>query len=337
MCMLGAASPVYIHTTHFSTKRRELRHKDFWNRRHAVRRRLSQNVNLERCVANIYPYNPFPHEATGASSRRLLKQTAHSATPSVSTDIPTKRRELRHEDFWNTWHIAPRRLFQNVHVGRCVTSIHPYNPFLHEAPRASPQRLLKQTARCAAPSVSKCESWVLHRQYISIQPISPRSDGSFVTKTFETHGTQHHAVCFKMCMLSAASPVYIHTTHFSTKRRELRHKDFWNRRRAVPRRLFQNVNLECCVANINQNNPFPMKRRELRHEEFWNRQHTAPRRLFQNAYMERCVANIPPYKPFLHEATGVSSRRLLQQTACSTAPSVSNVHLSAASPIYLNH
>ena len=257
MCMLSAASPVYIHTTHFSTKRRELRHKDFWNRRHAVRRRLSQNVNLERCVANIYPYNPFSHEATGASSWRLLKQTAHSATPTVSTHIPTKRRELRHEDFWNTWHIAPRRLFQNVHVGCCVTSIHPYNPFLDEAPRASPQRLLKQTARCAAPSVSKCESWVLRRQYISIQPISPWSDGSFVTKTFETHGTQRHAVCFKMCMLGAASPVYIHTTHFSTKRRELRHKDFWNRRHAVPRRLFQNVNLERCVANINQNNPFP--------------------------------------------------------------------------------
>ena len=167
------------------------------------------------------------HEAPRASSRRLL----------------------------NTWHTAPRRRFQNVHVERCITSIHPYNPFLHEAPRASSRRLLKQTARCAAPPVSKCQSWVLRRQYISIQPISPRSDGSFVTKTFEIHGTQRQAVCFKMCMLSAASPVYIHTTHLSTKRRELRHKDFWNRRHAVPRRLFQNVNLECCVANIYPYNP----------------------------------------------------------------------------------
>ena len=329
-----------------STKRRELRHEDFWNTWHTAPRCPFQNVHVERCVTSIHPYNPFlheaprassqrllkqtarcaappvskceswalrrqyisiqpisppsdgsfvtttfetdgtqrhavcfipyPHEATGASSRRLLKHMAHSATPSVSkcacwalrhqytsiqpislrsteslatktfetdgtliravcfkmwimsaaspiyihtTVLPTKRRELRHEDFWNIWHTAPGRLFQDVHVERCVISIHPYNPSLHEAPRASPQRLLKQTARCAAPSVSKCESWVLRRQYISIQPISPRSDGSFVTKTFETHGTQRHAVCFKMCMLSAASPVYIHTTHFPTKRR----------------------------------------------------------------------------------------------------------------------
>ena len=307
-----------------STKRPELRHEDFWNRRHTAPRRLFQP--------------PYPHEATGASSQRLLKHMAHSATPSVSkcacwalrhqytsiqpisprsaenfatktfetdgtlcravcfkmwilsaaspiyihtTHLPTRRRELRHEDFWNTWHTAPGRLFQNVHVERCVTSIHPYNPSLHEAPRASPQRLLKQTARCASPSVSKCKSWVLRRQYISIQSISRRSDGCFVTKTFETHGTQRHAVCFKMCILSAASPVYIHTTHLSTKRRELRHKDFWNRRHAVPRRLFQNVNLECCVANIY------------------------------------------PYNPFAHEATGVSSRRHLKHMAHSATPSVS--------------
>ena len=64
---------------------------------------------------------------------------------------------------------------------------------------------------------------LLLRQYVSyqfgvwaaIQPISPRSDGSFVTKSFETHGTQRRAVCFKMCMLSAASPLYINAVHFS--------------------------------------------------------------------------------------------------------------------------
>ena len=296
MCMLSAASPVYIHTTHLSTKRRELRHKDFWNRRHAVPRRLFQNVNLECCVANIYPYNPFAHEATGASSRRLLKHMAHSATPSVSkcaywalrhqyasiqpisprsaesfatktfetdgtlcraacfkmwilsaaspiyihtTHLPTKRREFCHEDIWNTWHTAPRRLFQNVHIERCVTSIHPYNPSLHKAPRASSQRLLKQTARCAAPPVSKCQSWALRRQYKSKQPISPRSDGSFVTKTFETDSTQHRAVCFKMRIWSAASPIYLHIIDFFTKRPEFRHDDFCNKRHAALRRLFQ--------------------------------------------------------------------------------------------------
>ena len=272
------------------------RHAAFWNTRHAV----------------VFPM--FQKWSFGASSRdsgryvdAYLKQTAIPQINQMAISFKTfkmpslremwvtsstKRQELRHEDFWNTWHTAPRRPFQNVHVERCVTSIHPYNPFLHEAPRASSQRLLKQTARCAAPpvskcqswalrrqyisiqpisprsdgsfvtktfetdgtqrhavcfipypheatgassrrllkhmahsatpsvskcacwaapSVSKCESWVLRRQYISIQPISPRSDGSFVTKTFETHGTQRHAVCFKMCMLSAASPVYIHT------------------------------------------------------------------------------------------------------------------------------
>ena len=126
------------HTTHFSTKRRELRHEDFWNTRHTAQRRLFQSVHLERCVTNIHPYSLFLHEATGASSRRLLKHTAHSAAPLFqnvhlercvtnihhTTHFFTKRRELRHEEFWNSRHTAPRRLFQNVHVERCVATIY---------------------------------------------------------------------------------------------------------------------------------------------------------------------------------------------------------------------
>ena len=75
-------------------------------------------------------YSPFLHEAPGASSRRLLKHTAHTAAPSVS----------------------------NCASGRCVFNMHLYSPFLHEAPGASSRRLLKHTAHAAAPSVSKCAS-----------------------------------------------------------------------------------------------------------------------------------------------------------------------------------
>ena len=151
--ILSAASPVSIHTTHFSTKRRELRHKDFWNRRHAVPRRLFQNVNLECCAANIYPYNPFPHEATGASSRRLLKHMAHSTTPSVSKCACWA---LRHQ-----------------YTSKCESWVlrHQYKskqPISHEATGASSRRVLKQTTHSAAPSVSKCVYGALRRQYTSI-------------------------------------------------------------------------------------------------------------------------------------------------------------------------
>ena len=86
------------------------------------------------------------------------------------------------------------------------------------------------------PSVSKllqCHHCVRYKQP------RPRSAGSFVTKTFETHHTQRYAFCFKICILSAASPIYIHVFHFPMKLRELRHEDFWNTRHTTPRRLFQ--------------------------------------------------------------------------------------------------
>ena len=82
-----------------------------------------------------------------------------------TTHFSTKRRELRHEDFWNTRHRAPRRPFRSAHLERCVTNIHPYSLFLHEATGASSRRLLKHTAHSATPSVSKCASWALRHQY----------------------------------------------------------------------------------------------------------------------------------------------------------------------------
>ena len=112
-------------------------------------------------------------------------------------------------------------------------------------------------AHSATPSVSKCACWALRHQYPSIQPISPRSAESFATKTFETDGTLCRAVCFKMWILSAASPIYIHTTHLPTKRRELRHEDFWNTWHTAPGRLFQNVHVERCVTSIHPYNPSP--------------------------------------------------------------------------------
>ena len=129
---------------------------------------------------------------------------------------------------------------------------------------------------------------------------------------------------FKNVHLSAASPIYTHIDHFSTKRRELRHEEFWNIQHAARRHLIQKVHLRAASPIYIHIVKFSTKRRELRHEDFWNTRHTAPRRLFQIVPLERCILNIHPCNPFLHEATGASSRRLLKHTAHSAAPSVSN-------------
>ena len=260
-----------------STKRRELRHEDFWNTWHTAPRRRFQNVHVERCVTSIHPYNPFLHEAPRASSQRLLKQTARCAAPPVSK---CQSWALRRQ-YKSIQPISPRsdgsfvtKTFETDGTQRRAVC---FNPYPHEATGASSRRLLKHMAHSATTSVSKCAFWALRHQYTYIQPISPRSAESFVTKTFETDGTLCRAACFKMLILSAASPIYIKTTHFPTKRRELRHQDFWNRQHTAPRRLFQNAYLERCVANIPPYNPFV---HEFRHDDFCNKRHAALRRLF---------------------------------------------------------
>ena len=76
----------------------------------------------------------------------------------------------------------------------------------------------------------------------------------------------------------------LHIVHFPTKRRELRHEDFWNTRHTLPHRLFQIVHLSNASSIWINAVHFSTKRREFCHENFWNTRHTAPRRLFQNVH-----------------------------------------------------
>ena len=231
MCMLSAASPICIHTTHFSTKRREFRHEDFLNTRHTTPHRLFQSVHLERCVTNIHPYSLFLHEATGASSRRLLKHTAHSAAPSVSKCASVA---LRHQ-------------------------YTPYNPFLHEATGASSRRLLKHTAYIyiyiyiyiygciLVTQRSKCTFWNRRRGAVChvFQKSSWRSSRRFVGIWVETDGAALCAVCFKS--LRDEDPVAswgngLYGYILATQRSRL---TFWDRRRGTACRLFQKSLWRC--------------------------------------------------------------------------------------------
>ena len=196
------------------------------------------------CVSKVFSSSPR-HDALDASWRCVLKHTARCGIPYVSKVVirrfVTRLRALRGRRFetnGDTSNQSNGHQFQNFY--NAITAWDMSN-LVHEAPRASSRRLLKHMAHSATPSVSKCACWALRHQYPSIQPISPRSAESFVTKTFETDGTLCGAACLKMSILSAASPIYMHTTHFPTKRRELRHDDFWNRRHTAPRRLFQPI------------------------------------------------------------------------------------------------
>ena len=166
-----------LHIVHFSTKRRELRHRGFWNIRHTLQHRLFQIVHL------------------GAASSICI-YTVH---------FSMKRRELRHEDFWNTRHTPPRHLFQNVHLSAAspiyVHIVHFSTSIQSISPRITRSFLTNTFEKDGTLRRAVCFKlciWAMRRQYKSMQSISPRSAGNFVTKTFETHGTQRRAVCFKM-------------------------------------------------------------------------------------------------------------------------------------------